>query len=241
MPTLYHADYAPGKTVAVTMQQVNGSTGAPLDLWWKESGTGSGAWVAGASATAAERRISLSDANTYGIYTGGKSAALGSYTGYVMVYYWDVALATPIDSEKIYLKVGHQVEPEKATSDIIDGGATASISPWHIRPERTWTVERDASACRNVVYMSGAAVVTLAMDFGRVMNEGTGLASITSVAILGATVGTPAISQDGKQAHFLVSGLTPATTYTCYVVAVTLDGDTLVGVGTLKTEATSPD
>lgn len=238
MATLFMRSYLSGKTVAVTLQQANSSTGATVDLWWKESGSGSGAWVAGASATQAERRIALADSNGFGFYVGGKSAAFSTYTGHAYVYYYDTAITNPLDLARYYFKAGQGVELDKYVQDLIDGGATASISPWHVRPERTWVLEMDSATARNVVFLDPSAAVTCAMDFSKVLNEGTALASVTTVNAVTAaaiTFGTPAISQDGTQAHFAISGLSGNSTYTVYVIVTTTDGDTLVGYGALQT------
>ena len=239
MATQFHTPYTTGKTVAVTLQQFNKATGQATDNWWKETGSGSGAWVAGASATAAERRIALTDSNSYGSYSGGKTVALGTYTGWVKVYYWDVSITTaPLSTDLIYLLAGNQQDPPEQISTIVASGFSP-VSVYIVNADRTWVVERDAPVCRNVVWLAAGSLVTLAMDFSRIINPGAGLNSVTSVTDTttgsAITIASSAVSQDRMKAHFQITGgLVAGDTHSIKVIVTTTDGDTLIGVGTVK-------
>lgn len=106
---------------------------------------------------------------------------------------------------------------------------------------RTWKLYEtgEDALSPNIVTLPAGATVVLAMDFGKVLNPGTGITSVGSVTDLSVNALVPTDklpSQDRQAAHFTVTGLTAGETYDIRVTVATSDLQTLIGRGTLKAE-----
>lgn len=107
--------------------------------------------------------------------------------------------------------------------------------------QRTWILRDDGedALAANIILLPAGATVVLAMDFGELLNPGTGISVINGITDLSGNALVPtnlAPSQDRRQAHFTVSSLTAGTTYQLRVQVSTSDGQTLTGRGTLRVE-----
>lgn len=123
----------------------------------------------------------------------------------------------------------------------IAGVAPAPPSPVNVNKQRTWVLDADGedSLAPGIVHQPAGSSVTLAMDFGRLLNPGTSIGSVGAVTEISGTpvtISNQLPSQDRRQAHFTVSALVSGAKYQFRVTVATSDGQTLSGRGYLIVE-----
>ena len=193
-----------------------------------------GAWDAYLTADIADYDIALTELGTASqIYTGTFPATIeaGSY----WVHYRDQAGGAPAETDTIVATD----RVEWSGSGLLSRASWANISPDTIGPARMWTARHDFVECREIVECTTSDTAAYGMEFSKAFNEGTSIASVSSVSdISGNSLTTSGLtlSKDKTQAHFTVTGsdLTANLTYQMKVTVVTTDGDTFARVGILK-------
>lgn len=124
----------------------------------------------------------------------------------------------------------------------IAGVVPSPPSVYQVQSSRRWTLLGDGedSYATNVISLPSGASIILAMDFGNVLNPGTGVSSVSSVVDSSGNYLVPTEllpSQDRRAAHFRVSNLTAGTRYELLVTIQTTDGQTLTGRGVMRVES----
>lgn len=243
-----HAHYTPAKTVAVTLQQQQ--QGGSLALWWDNVAE---EWTAVEPAEA-DKRITLAEADSDGVYVGGRATALGSYTGLVLARFWDLSIANPIASFVFSLLSGNISDVDGQVAQLHAwwdsggertislenaeaGGAPVAISANLVDESRKWIVsgDSDAAEAENVVSLVAGSECTVAADFSRALNPRTSIASVNSVVASPSTITTSSHvpSQDRMEAHFDVSDLV-AGEYEITISVTTTDSQTFGAVCCLR-------
>jgi hypothetical protein len=238
--------YTPGRTVRATVRKWN-RTGTTLGQYWNNT-------------TAAWQDAAVSDADTItlvgsdnGLYVYGRTTALSTYTGAVIIEFKDSTITLPLTFESAYLLNGQLRDVPRIVSetgaDLQDGGrldtqidaaaaggVELSISPFIVNAARTFVIPQAEEMARNIVSVNEGAKVTVAFDFSAKLNEGAGVLSIVSVVDIAGSV-TPVsqqVSQDRKKVHATFTSFVSGTTSTVLVICNTTDGDKLTGRGVIK-------
>lgn len=126
------------------------------------------------------------------------------------------------------------------TGDKLGEAATAAptpISPVIVHPSRTFCMHDtgDGTESPNLIEIPDGAATTVAFDFSRVLNPGTGVSTGSIAASTGLAFASTAKDQSGKQVH---TTITPSTTgeRTLTVTATSTDSQPLTGKATLNVE-----
>jgi len=176
-------------------------------------------WVTYVDADRDDYDIAMSELDGSGIYTAqAPNLPTGKFYR-ALVYDKDgAAPSSANDTYKTALNVG--------------GNLTASAGV--VDESRTWPIEKTSAGFRSpkTITLQPGFAGTLAVDLSRVLNPGTGVASVDSVTDEESQ--TPAIgltnlvaSGDRRHARFDVSNLSDGNSYRLKVMVGTTDGQTL--------------
>ena len=156
-------------------------------------------------------------------------------------------IATQVDSTLSVSHPGNWAAGGDATATKQDqilaavaGIIPAAPSPVYVEHLR-WLLSPDSESgiAPNKLTVSAGSTVFLAMDFGELLNPGTGISAVSAVVDVSGNGLVPtdlAPSQDRLAAHCKVTALTAGKTYELKFTATTSDSQTLVGRGRLTAE-----
>lgn len=124
---------------------------------------------------------------------------------------------------------------------IVNGAEVAmpelyNVSSVLVSPARTWTLPIEGGDAPNIIQVEVGSTVTLAMDFSNVVNEGTTIASVSSVSVsdgVSLTTANNVVDQSKLAVHFDATCSSVGARLMA-VTVVTTDGQTIVGEGNLE-------
>ena len=222
--------YSTGSTIFATLQQMQDD--GTLGFIWDNS---AGQWAAAPSLN--DTKISLTEGSApyTGRYTGGVNGTLQTYTGDIVIsIHDDVSGDEVLGTDVVHISAGNPV-------DIGDIAATTT-SPVVIDQSRTFFMLDSAEypvAQQRISIISGSTV-TIAFDFGDVLNPGTDLASATPAVVVSQvlsgsapTISSELVNGNRTQVHCDLSNTTTGS-FKLKSTVTTTDGQTLIGLGNLQ-------
>lgn len=183
------------------------------------------AWVVAGQGGVNDVKIDLPELST-GDYVK-HTDNLDGYTGWICVRIHNDAVSdTVVDAYNLYVVDGAEVAmPE-----------LYNLSSVLVSPARTWTLPLEGGDAPNIIQVEVGSTVTLAMDFSNVVNEGTTIASVSSVSVsdgVSLTTANNVVDQSKLAVHFDATCSTVGQRLMA-VTVVTTDGQTIVGEGNLE-------
>lgn len=175
--------YGTGATLKVGAQKVSSSG---LGYVWNFN---TSAWVS--SGTYAATTSAMSESGTSGVYSAVLPTLDSTYSGSVLVKVYDNATEAVIWAD---------------TFDVINGNPGVSVlSPVVVSRARTFLMQDsyEGAKAANVISTPTDKTLTIAWDFGRVLNPRTGIASVsvTTVSGTGVTISNARLGQDRQTVH----------------------------------------
>lgn len=178
------------------------------------------------SVTPPNDKIALSELATGDYYA--HSPNLDEYTGWICLRIHD-----DDDPSDAIVKVENLY--------VVDGAYVAlqemyELSTVVVTDSRTFRLPADGSDALNVISMETGSTATLAMDFGKVLNQAASLSAVSSVAVgtgSALTISNSVIDGTKTRVHFDVVASTSGDRV-IVVTVTTTDGQTIVGEGHLE-------
>ena len=217
-----------GRNLFASLTQID-VDGTLLNDWNNTTG----AWVASASDTDAKIPLTEGTGRGASSYSGGVSGTLGTYTGSVWLRIHDDDLAD--------ITIGESVFESSDGNEVTLAAVTIpTTSVVVVAPSRTWYFGTAEQAhARQVVHAVNGSTITVAFDWTQPLKAARiDLQSVTSVTVDEIEAGAAPVINNQRlnatrtQVHAELSSLVVGR-YKLKALAVTTDGQTFAGIGTL--------
>jgi len=215
---------ATGGSYGATIRKVT-DAGALGDYW----STDEGDWVSDAPTYANSDFPLTEGSSTYiGLYTATVTALGTTYSGRAIVCIHDEG-ASNLVKEAIECYVASGTPHAYAVP----------VSVSTVTESRTWKIrtEGDEHAAYNTISLPAGSSVVLSFDFAGVLNPGSSISSVSSVAETTANslgIAGASLSDDKTSVHFTASSVVADTDYTVKATVVTTDGQTVTATGNIE-------
>lgn len=206
-----------GQTIRARVRQL--SAAGALGNWWDETNS---QWAA--SPVANDTEIAMSEGPN-GYYHAAKTS-LGTYTGNVVVLYWNDTGSLVLSCEIRYLANGDERPIRFAEAEPA--------------PDRIWKLPAasDSATATNIITIAAGSDVKLGMDFTRQLPASAAIYSVDAAVCTllpgSITIGELETTQDGQGVVLNVSGVTAGNSHRIKVTITTTDDQVLVGYGRLE-------
>lgn len=197
--------------------------GTELTHLWDNT---AGAWDTIDNVATADAKIAMTEQFHKDFFV--HTANLDEYTGWVTVTVHDDDDANDgvVQITELYIVDGAQV----ALQELYELSAVV------VTDSRTFRLPADGSDALNVISVETGSTATLAMDFGKVLNQASSLSAVSSVAVgtgSALTISNSVIDGTKTRVHFDVVASTSGDRV-IVVTVTTTDGQTIVGEGHLE-------
>lgn len=217
-----------GKTLFASLQQL-GDDGTLGNTW---SNTAS-AWATTVSDANCAINLTAGTGREAGTYSGGVDGTLQTYTGDILLRVHDSNLSD------VTISVG-TFETSSGLPVTISTVAPTVSAVVSVADSRKWRLTGNGEnlISSQIISLAAGTTATLSFGFSTLLNPGTDLSDVTTVAVaevisgVAPAIGSAAISADRNEVHFSVSG-TVAGKYRIKATATTTDGQTIVTSGLL--------